>query len=88
MASFDEKVSMCLENIVEFANIINKINDNNSKCYLDYYDVRMFSDELHSYVHSKRRSPRIVKNFFLGLCEKYPKGFNDCFLIARNKRLF
>ena len=54
MASFDEKVSMCLENIVEFADIINKINNNNSKCYVDYCDVRMFSDELHCYIHWKR----------------------------------
>ena len=34
------------------------------------------------------RNPRFVKNFFLGLCEKYPHGFNDCVLIARNKKLF
>ena len=64
MASFDEKVSMCLENIVEFADIINEVHGNNSICKLDYCDVRMFCEELHSYVYSKRRSPRFVKAFF------------------------
>ena len=88
MTSFDEKVSMCLESNFEFADIINKIHDNNPKCNNGYCDVRMFSDKLHSYVHSKRRNPRFVKSFFLGLCEKYPHGFNDCVLIARNKKLF
>ena len=37
MASFDEKVSVCLENIVEFADIINKIDNSNSKCYLECF---------------------------------------------------
>ena len=64
MPYFDEKVSMCLENIVEFADIINEVHGNNSICKLDYCDVRMFSEELHSYVYSKRRSPRFVKTFF------------------------
>ena len=88
MPSFDEKVSMYLENIVELADIINEVHDNNFICKFDYCDVRMFSEELHSYVHSKRRSPRLVKNFFLGLCEKYPQEFNNCFLVARDKKLF
>ena len=88
MPSFDEKVLMYLENIVELADIINEVHDNNFMCKSDYCDVRMFSEELHRYVHSKRRSPRLVKNVFLGLCEKYPQGFNDCFLIARDKKLF
>ena len=79
---------MCLENIVEFADIINEIHDNNSLCDLDYCDAKMFSDELHSYAHSKRQSLRLVRNFFLGLCVNYRQGFNDCFLIARNKKLF
>ena len=86
--SFDEKVLICLENIVEFTDIINEVHDNNSICKLNYCDVRMFSEELNSYIHSKRQSPRLTKNFYLGLCEKYPQGFNDCFLIARNKKLF
>ena len=79
---------MCLENIVEFADIINEIHDNNSLCDLDYCDVKMFSDELHSYVHSKRQSLRLVRNFFVGLYVQYPQEFNDCFLIARNETLF
>ena len=84
MPSFDEKTLMCLENIAEFADIINETHDNNSLYNLDYCDVKMFSDKLYSYVHSKRRSPRLVRNFFLGLCVKYPQRFNNCFLIARN----
>ena len=75
---------MCLENIVEFADTIKKIHDI-SKCDLDCCGVRMFSDELYRYVHSKRQSPRLARKNFLGLCEKYPQGFKDCFLVARNK---
>ena len=90
MLSFDEKALMCLKNIIDFANIINEIPNFNDiyKCSLDYCKVGMFFDELYSYIHSKRQSPHLVKNFFLGLCEKYPQGFNDCFLIARNKKSF
>ena len=88
MPSFDEKGLICLENIVEFTDIINEVHDNNSICKLDYCHVRMFSEELNSYVHSTRQSPCLIKNFFLGLCEKYPQGFDDCFLIVRNKKLF
>ena len=90
MASFDEKVSMCLENIVEFADIINVNHNFNDtfKCDLEDCELKMFSDELLSSVHSKRRSPRLAKIFFLGLCKKYPKTFDDAFLIARNKNLY
>ena len=88
MHSFDEKILICLENIVEFTDIINEVHDNNSICKLDYCDVKMFFKELHSNVHSKRQSLHLIKNFFLGLYEKYPQGFNDCFLIAIYKKLF
>ena len=64
--SFDEKVLICLENIVEFTDIINEVHDNNSKCKLNYCDVRMFSEELNSYIHSKRQSPRLTKKLLLG----------------------
>ena len=47
MASFDEKVSICLENINEFADSIKKVHDV-SKCNLDQCEIEMFSDELHS----------------------------------------
>lgn len=84
MALFDEKVLMCLENIVDFAETIKNIHDI-SKCDLDVCFVGMFSDELYSYFYLKRQSPRLAKNFLLGLCEKYPQGFDDWFIIARNK---
>ena len=42
MVSFYEKVSMCHENIVEFADIINKIYNNNSK---GYFDVKIFLEK-------------------------------------------
>ena len=61
MTSFDEKVSICLESNFEFADITNKIHDNNSKCNNGYRDARMFSDKLHSYVHSK---PSLCKELF------------------------
>ena len=83
MASFDEKVSICLEDINEFMDSVKKVHV--SKCNLDQCDIGMFSDELYSYVHLKRQSPRLIKVFFLHLCEKYPQGFNDCFLAAKNK---
>ena len=90
MSSFHEKVSLCLENIVEFSNLINEVHnfDDIFKCDLDFWEVKMFSDELYSYIHSKR-SPCLARKFFLGLCKKCPQGFNDFFfLIARNKKSF
>ena len=83
MASFDEKVSVCLENINEFADSIKKVHDI-YKCTLNHCETGMFSDDLHSYVNSKRRSSRLVIKFFLRLCEKYPQGFEDCFMVAKN----
>ena len=88
-SSFDKKISLCLENIIEFSFMSNEIHNVNDifQCDYDYYEVRRFAEELNNYVNSKR-SPRLAKNFFLGLCKKYPQGFNDCFLITRNKKLF
>ena len=83
MASFDEKVSICLEIINEFADSIKKVHDV-SKCTLEHCEIGIFSDDLHSYVYSKRRSSRLVKKFFLRLCEKYPQGFEDCFMVVKN----
>ena len=83
MASFDEKVSICLEIINEFADSIKKVHDV-SKCTLEHCEIRIFSDDLHSYVYSERRSSCLVKKFFLRLCEKYPQGFEDCFMVVKN----
>ena len=89
MASFDEKISMCLENIVDFSSMSNEIHNFNDtfQCDYDYCEVRRFAEESNSYINSKQ-SPRLAKKFFLGLCKNYHHGFNDCFLIARNKKLF
>ena len=88
MASFDEKISMCLENIIEFAHMINEIHSVNDTFQYDLEDceIKMFSEELNRYFHL-RRSPRLTKNFFLCLCKKYPQTFNDSFLIAKNDKL-
>ena len=84
MASFDEKVSICLENINEFADLMKKVHDL-SKCILDHCEIGMFSDDLRSYVNSRRRSSRLVKKNFLCLCEKYSQGFEDCFMVVKNE---
>ena len=46
MVSFDEKISMCLENIVEFTHMINEIPNVNRifKCDLADCEIKMFSD--------------------------------------------
>ena len=84
MISFDEKVSICLENINEFAESFKKVHDV-SKYTLDHCEIGKVSYDLHSYVYSKRWSSCHVKKFFLHLCEKYPQGFEDCFMVAKNK---
>ena len=63
-ASFDEKNSMCLENIVEFSSISNEIHNFNDifQCDYDYCEVRRFTEELNSYVNLKR-SPHLGKKF-------------------------
>ena len=55
MAFFDEEISMCLENIVEFTHMINEIHNVNDifKCDFQDREIKMFSDELKSYVHSR-----------------------------------
>ena len=53
MASFDEKISMCLENIIEFAHMINEIHSVNDIFQYDLEDceIKMFSEELNRYFH-------------------------------------
>ena len=84
MASFHEKVSICLENVNKFADSIKKVHDV-SKCTLDHCEIGIVSNDLHSYVCSKRQSPRLLKKKFLRLCEKYLQEFEDCFMVAKNK---
>ena len=82
-ASFDDKVTNCVEDIVEFSSIIKNIHDISDcdgNCEVGY-----FSDELYHYLDSKRHSLHLIKKLFLYLYKKYPTGFHDNFLIAKNK---
>ena len=69
---------------LEFADSIKKVHDI-SKYNFDKCKTGMFSNDLHSYVYSTRWSSCLVKTFFLHLCEKYPQGFEDCFMVGKNK---
>ena len=82
-ASFDDKVTNCVEDIVEFSSIIKNIHDISDcdgNCEIGY-----FSDELYHYLDSQRHSSHLIKKLFLYLYKKYPTGFHDNFLIAKNK---
>ena len=87
MSSFDETVSICLENLTQFADSIREVHDI-SKCNLDKYDIREFSNELYSYVHfRKRRCLRLEKKIFLNLCKKFAQVFKNCFIASQNKKI-
>ena len=62
MTSFDEKVLLYLEDIEYFVNTIKKIYVI-SNCPINPCAIGLFADELYNYVHSQRRSFRLV-NFF------------------------
>ena len=55
MASFDGKVWMCVENIVEFPDLVKRDHDISNYPFNEC-EVGNFSNELYSYVHSERRS--------------------------------
>ena len=84
MANFDEKVLMCLEDLVGFADSLKKIHDTYN-CPVNVCALGSFAGELYKYVHSGRRSLRFVKFQFLSLCKKYPQAINESFDIAKNK---
>ena len=69
MTSSDEKVWMCVENIVEFADLVERVHDI-SNCPFNDCEVGHFSNELYNYVHSERQSVRLEEKNFLSLCEK------------------
>ena len=87
MASFDGKVWMCVENIVEFLDLVKRDHDISNypfnKC-----EVGNFSNELYNYVHSERRSVRLVEKKIFSLYEKYSQGFSRCFEIGRNRNYY
>ena len=55
MASFDGKVWMCVENIVEFPDLVKRDHDISNYPFNEC-EVGNFSNELYNYVHSERRS--------------------------------
>lgn len=59
----------CVENIVEFADLVKRVDDI-SNCPFNDCEVGHFSNELYNYVHSERQSVRLEKKNFLSLCEK------------------
>ena len=51
--------------------------------------VGLFSDGLYNYIQKRgRRSPRLLKKIFVGLCKKYPQGFESCFKIVKSYQGF
>ena len=84
MANFDEEILMCLKDLVGFADSFKKIHDT-SNCPVNICALGSLADELYKYVHSGRRSLRLVKFQFLSLCKKYHQTINESFDIAKNK---
>lgn len=84
--NFEEIIFFSLENLANFSRSAKKIHDN-SKCLLEPCFIKCYCDELFSYV-SRRRSSVLERSFFLKLCEKYPKAFDDVFLAFRHKKVF
>ena len=75
VSSFDEKVNLCTENVNEFCAIIKKFHELR-RCPLDCCEVGLFSDGLYNYIQKRdRRSPCLLKKFFIDLCKKYSQGF-------------
>ena len=84
--TFEEKNFFCLENLTYFVQSGKEIHDS-SRCMLEPCFIKCFCDELFSYFN-RRRSPHLERSFFLRLCAKYPKAFDDIFLAVRHKKLF
>ena len=79
VSSFDEKVNLCIENVNEFCAIIKKFHELRG-CPLDRCELGLFSDGLYNYIQKRdRRSPCLLKNYFIDLCKKYPQGFESSF---------
>lgn len=77
----------CVENIVEFADLVKRVDDI-SNCPFNDCEVGHFSNELYNYVHSERRSVRLVEKKIFSLYEKYSQGFSCCFEIGRNRNYY
>ena len=86
--SFDEKVNLCIENVSEFCSVIKKFHELRG-CPLVCCVVGLFSDGLYNYIQKRgRRSPHLLKKNFVGLCKKYPQGFESFFKIVKSYQGF
>ena len=87
VSSFDEKVDLRVENVDEFCAVIKKFHGLRG-CALDpnLCVVGLFPENLYSYTQSGRKSPRLLRKFFIDLCEKNPQGFEECFKIVKSYR--
>ena len=84
MTTFDEKGEMSLENWEDFVKSIKEIHDL-SRCSAPLCEVGTFVEKLYSNTFSSRRSPRLVRVFFVNVCKMFPKAFNDVFIAYKNK---
>ena len=84
MTTFDEKVEMSLENWEDFVKSIKEIHDL-SRCSAPLCEVGTFVEKLYSNTFSSRRSPRLVRVFFVNVCKMFPKAFKDVFIAYKNK---
>ena len=84
MTTFDEKVEMSLENWEDFVKSIKEIHDL-SRCSAPLCEVGTFVEKLYSNTFSSRRSPRLVRGFFVNVFKMFPKVFNDVFIAYKNK---
>ena len=84
--TLEKKISLCLENLSYFADC-SKVIHESSQCMLELCLIKCFSDELVSYV-SSRRSLHLESSFFRNLCAKDTQAFHDIFLAVRHKKLF
>ena len=76
--------NLCIENVDEFCAVIKKFHGIRG-CTLDCCVIGLFFDDLYNYIQKKnRRSPRLLKKIFIGLCKKYPQGFETCFKIVKS----
>ena len=83
--TFEENFFFYLENLTYFVQSGKEIHDG-SCSMLEPYFIKCFCDELFSYVN-RRRSRRLERSFFVRLCAKYPKAFDDIFLAVRHRKI-
>ena len=84
MTTFNGKVEMSLENWGDFVSSIKEIH-NLARCPDSSCDVGTFIEKLDSHTFSSRRSPCLVREFFINLCRMYPKALDDVFIVCKNK---